>query len=359
MDAFESLGGRQERTMILSGRGEAAELVNATVVVGDMFAVWGVRVAQGRALTASDERSGAPAVVALSHRFWSQRFGAQSMIGESLTLDGRPHEVVGIVSPALEIGDMATVDVWTAFQGDAALQSRVDRSWTLTGRLRPGATLASAHAQVAAISQRLEREHPETNRNWHARAAATREAIAGPNTWLVLAIMLTAVGLLLLLACANVMNMLLARLTARRQELALRVAMGATRRRIVRQLVTEALLLGIAGGAVGLLIGWASLTVVRAAAYDPIFELFTVDTNVLLFAIALAVLTPILFSTLPAVGALGTDLRSSLGEGGMRSVGGRAGRQRAVLVVAQLTLAVTLLGGAAFHPSDDACHHEG
>jgi putative ABC transport system permease protein len=348
VEAFERLGGRQTRTFTMSGQGEVAERVTASVVVGDLFSVYGVSMAEGRPLSAADERAEAEAVVVLSHRYWSRRFGSQPMIGRPLSLDGRPFTVAGIVSPRMELGNLAEIDLWLPFQGNPALESGTDRSWRLTGRLRPGATLEQAHAQVQAISQRLEREQPETNRNWHARVAPTREAIAGPNTWLVLAILLTTVGLLLLLACANVMNMLLARLTTRRQELAVRVALGATRRRIAMQLVTEALALGVAGAALGLAIGAAGMKIMRAAAYEPIFELLVVDTNVLLFAVGLALLTPILFSTIPALGALGDDLRSSLTEGGTRSIGGRAGRQRSVLVVAQLTLAVTLLGGAGF-----------
>jgi len=346
--AFESLGGRQSRTLTLSRQGEAAERVTASVVVGNLFGVWGVQMVQGRGLTAEDERPEAAAVVALSHRYWSRRFGSEPMIGRSLSLDGRPFTIVGIVTPRLELGNNAEIDVWLPFQGDPAQESRADRSWRLTGRLRPNATLAEADAQAAAISARLEREHPDTNRNWHARVADTREAIAGPNTWLALAILLTTVGLLLLLACANVMNMLLARLTARRQELAVRVALGATRLRIARQLITEALLLGVAGGALGLLVGAVAMRVMRAAAYEPIFEQFVIDTNVLLFAVGLALLTPVLFSTIPAMTALGGDLHGALASGGMRSVGGRAGRQRATLVVAQITLAVALLGGASF-----------
>jgi putative ABC transport system permease protein len=346
--AFESLAGRQERMFTLSGRDTAAERVAASVVVGDLFAVWGVQVFQGRGLRAGDERPGAPPVALLSHRYWVQRFEAEPVIGQSLSLDGRPSTIVGIVTPGIELGDLAETDVWLPFQGSPAQESRTDRSWQLTGRLLPGATLEQANTQVAAVSSQLEREYPETNRNWRARIAATREAIAGPGTWIALATLLTTVGLLLLLACANVMNMLLARLMARRQELAVRVALGATRFRIARQLVTEALLLGAAGAVVGLLIGSAGMNLLRAAAYEPIFEQVVIDTNVLLFAVGLALLAPVLFSTLPAISTLNTDLRGALADGGMRSIGGRAGRQRSALVVAQITVAVALLGGASF-----------
>jgi putative ABC transport system permease protein len=346
--AFESLAGRQERTFTLSEQGTVAERVMASVVVGDLFAVWGLQILQGRGLAAIDERPGSPAVVVLSHRYWVRRFGSAPLIGRSLSLDGRPSTVVGIVSPRIELGDMAEIDIWLPFQGTPALESRADRSWQLTGRLRPDATLAQARAQTAAVAERLEREHPGTNRNWRARVAATREAIAGPNTWVALAVLLTIVGLLLLLACANVTNMLLARLTARRQELAVRVALGATRLRIARQLITEALLLGVAGAGVGLLIGSAGMRLMRAASAEPIFEQVVIDTNVLLFAIGLGLLTPILFSTIPAIGTLNADLRASLADAGMRSIGGRPGRQRAALVVAQIVVAVALLGGASF-----------
>ena len=346
--AFEGLAGRQERTFTLSGQDAAAERVAASVVVGDLFAVWGIQIFQGRGLTAADERPGSPPVVLLSHRYWVHRFGSEPMIGRSLMLDGRPSTIVGIVAPRIELGDIAEIDVWLPFQGSPAQESRADRSWQLTGRLLPEATLEQANLQAAAVIERLEREYPETNRNWRARVAATREAITGPGTWIALATLLTTVGLLLLLACANVMNMLLARLTARRQELAVRVALGATRLRIARQLITEALLLGVAGATAGLLIGSAGMRIMRAAAYEPIFEQVVIDTNVLLFAIGLALLAPILFSTLPAMSALNEDLRGALADGGARTIGGRAGRQRAALVIAQITVAVALLGGASF-----------
>ena len=156
--AFESLAGRQERTVTLSEQGAVAERVTASVVVGDLFAVWGVQIFQGRGLTAADEQPGAPAVVVLSHRYWVQRFGSEPVTGQSLSLDGRPSTIVGVVSPRIELGDIAEIDVWVPFQGVPALESRADRSWQVIGRLRPDATLGRAHTQAAAVAERLERD---------------------------------------------------------------------------------------------------------------------------------------------------------------------------------------------------------
>src|SRR5262249_31433617 len=170
------------------------------------------------------------------------------------------------------------------------------------------------------------------------------DALAAPNTWIVLFMLITVVGLLLLLACANVMNLLIARLIARRGELAVRIALGATRGRIMRQIIAEGLVLGVAGGALGLTIAVAGLRVVRAVAHEPFFRQLAFGVRVISFAVVLALIAPIVFSILPARRMLRADAAAALNEATLRSVGNRGtARRQSALVVLQVTLAVTLL----------------
>ena len=193
--------------------------------------------------------------------------------------------------------------------------------------------------------RRLAREHPDTNRDWTARVGVTREAIASTNTWLVLSLLFTVVGLLLVLACANIMNLLIARLIGRRQELAVRTALGATRARVVGQIVAESLLIGLAGGALGLAIAAGGLRGVHAVATEPFFRQLALDLRVVGFAFVLAFLAPLVFAIIPTLRVLRLDIRrSALNEASARSVGGgSAARGRSVLVVVQVSLAVMLL----------------
>ena len=339
---FEQLGARSTRTFTLSGRGDA-ERVLAKVVTGNLQGIWGLKAHLGRLLGERDERPGAPRAVVLSYTFWAERFGASpSVLGESLRLDGEPYEIVGVMWPDIEIGNLSEINVWTALQTDPRQGAWADRAWKPTGRLRPGATVADAHAEVSAIARQLEREQPDTNRGWVARVVTTKYALAGANTWLVLSLLLTVVGALLLLACANVMNLLIARLIGRQRELAVRTALGATRGALVRQIVAECVLLGAAGGAIGLLLAWAGVRGIQAAAYEPFFRMISIDTNVVLFAVILSLVAPVLFATLPAL-RIRADVRSMLGEASTRTVGGRATRGRNVLVAVQVALAVVLL----------------
>ncbi|MFN8059784.1 MAG: ADOP family duplicated permease [Vicinamibacterales bacterium] len=342
--AIEGLAGRRSHAYTMRRPGEDAERVFAYDIVGDLHHLWGLGAFRGRVLGADDERPGAAPVVVLSHRYWLRRFGASdAVVGRSVLLDGREVTVVGVLTPTIEIGNLAEVELWVPNRTVPSTVSRAEREWRLVGRLTPGATLAQASAQAEAVASRLEREHPDTNQRWHARAISTRESIAGRDTYIIMGLLLAVVGLLLLLACANVMNLLLSRLLGRRQELAVRTALGATRGRVARQIVTESLLLGLSGGALGLLVGWAGLHGVKAAATEPFFELLSVDRNVLLFACLLAFVAPVLFATLPAWRILGDDIRETLGDGGTRSVGGHIARHRSALVVVQVSLAVTLL----------------
>ena len=324
---------------------DASERVLSQEVVGGLQAVWGLRAAQGRLLSRADEGPGAARVVTLSHRFWTTRFGASdAVVGRAVLVNGEPHTIVGVVAPDIELGNQSEIDLWLPLGLDPVLASRAERAWRPVGRYADGATIDDANAQVAAIGQRLAGEYPDTNRDWTVRVGATREALAGANTWVVLALLFTVVGLLLVLACANIMNLLIARLLGRRQELAVRTALGATRGRVVRQIVAESLLIGLAGGLLGLVIAGAGLRGVHTVATEPFFRQIGFDIRVVAFAFGLAVIAPLAFAIVPTLRVLRHDVRSSLTDATARSVGGAAAtRGRSALVVLQVSLAVMLL----------------
>jgi putative ABC transport system permease protein len=347
LTSFENIAATSPGTLTMTGRGDAVAL-STSRVTANLVQTWGLRTVAGRPFAEGEDLPGAPDVLMLSHRFWERQFGADpSIVGQALTLDGRPFTVIGVMGPEIEIGNLSQIDVWVPLTLDPSLP-RDQRTVRATGRLKPGANFEQAHAEVAAVARRLQQEHPRTNTAWAARLAPTSEAMTGSDTWVILALLMLVVGFVLLIACANIANLVLARATSRRRELAVRAALGASRARMVRQLLTESVLLGILGGAVGLALAYGGLAAIKAAAYEPFFELVVIDRNVLLFTAALSLVTPLLFSLLPALHASKPDLNETLKDSGARTGGGVRGRRsRAALVVSQLSLAMMLLIVAA------------
>ncbi|MGE0814165.1 MAG: ADOP family duplicated permease [Vicinamibacterales bacterium] len=341
--AFSRLAAWHRDTVVLRNGAAGAERATAQVVVGDLQGVWGLKSARGRLLGDQDEGPSAPPVLVLSHRYWMTRFGGADVVGRTVLVDGRQRTVVGVVTPDIELGNLAEIDLWLPLDHEAALASRATRGWRPVGRLAPSATISTADAQVGAIGRRLAEQYPE-NRDWTTRVGSTREALSGGETWVVLAMLGTVVGLLLVLACANIMNLLIARLIGRRHELAVRTALGATPGRVARQIVAESLSVGLAGGVLGLAIGWAGLQGVHALASEPFFEQVAIDARVVVFALALAFVAPLAFAVAPTLRVLRQDALPTLNDASGRAVGGhRLARSRSVLVVVQVGLAVTLL----------------
>jgi putative ABC transport system permease protein len=340
---FEALAARAPGSFTMTGRGPATRVLAARVT-DNLIDVWGLRVIHGRGFHPGEEAPGAEPVVVLSHQFWTREFGADaSVVGRSITLDSAPHTIVGVLAPEVELGNLALIDVWTPHRMNPATARRDERVFSANGRLRPGVTLEQASAEIEAIARRLQREHPDTNANWSARVASTKEALAAPDSWLMLTLLLVVVGFVLLIACANLANLVLARTTERRRELAVRTAIGASRWSLVRQLLIENALLSLAGGALGLALAAGGLRLIRAAAYEPFFHQVTIDPNVLAFTAIVSILTPILISALPALHSSASALTDALKDASRGSGGVRLRRSRSALVVAEVSLAVVLL----------------
>jgi putative ABC transport system permease protein len=329
----------------LSGVGEPTQL-NAQIVSAEFFSVLGVAPILGRTLSHDDDRPDAPRAVVLSHRLWQQRFaGDPTVIGRVVRLNDRPAEIVGVM-PASFIFVYPDNDVWAAFRLDRTQPWRQasGRFLQVVGRLEDGSTLAGARAEMDAIARQLAAEH-EFNRNTGVKLVPLREELTGQvRTALIL--LYGAVALLLVIACFNVANLLLARSASRRREVAIRTSLGAGRLAIVRQLVVESLLLSIAGGALGVALARWSLTALLAAAPVDLLrvpELF-VDSRVLLYALGLSLSTGVIVGLVPAIPVLRHSVPRSTRVSG--STLAHASRIRQTLVIGQVAMTVVLLSGA-------------
>jgi predicted permease len=345
--SFAGLSAAQSFTtpMNLTGANEP-ERVRATLVASNFFDVLQVPLMIGTGFTARHEDEVSPSAAVLSHDLWLRRYsGRRDIVGEAMTLDGRPMTVVGVMPPGNWFP--ANTDVWVARPfGSEEWRSRSARNLRPIGRLRPQATLREAREDLDLVASRLARDYPDSHEGWRLRLEPLHEALVGPSRWL-LAVLAVAVVMLLLIACTNVATLLMTRGTARRRELATRLALGAGRVRLVRLLLTENAALGLAGGALGALLAWGGVRVVRAAELGAVPRLAeaTVDTAVLGFALALSMGTVLFFGLLPAVYTARLEDLSVLRPG---PVVGRRSAHRATrsLVGAQLAVSLILLIGA-------------
>ncbi len=325
---------------------DAAEYIPGGNVSWTMFHTLGVAPVLGRDFHEDEDRVGSPQVIILSDRLWHDRFGGRAdVVNQSIMIDGVPHTVIGVMPPGFAFPGTALA--WTTVQLDAT-KSRGNHSWNVIGRLKPGITMASAVTDLRGVASQLESQYPASNGGWSVEMQTLREYQTG-TLRPVLLIMMAAVAFVLLIACANVANLLLARAAARTKETAVRVALGANRWRIVRQLLTESILLALVGAAFGVAFAYAGLQWVKANVVGmPFWMQFTIDTQVLLFTAAVAVATGLLFGMAPAFQAANPNLNDTLRDSGARGSSAGRGRQRlrSALVVGEISLSLVLLVGA-------------
>ena len=326
--------------------GDETERVRSTGVTAEFFPLMRVGAAQGRALQPEDAQKGRDDVVVLSHELWQRRFGSDpKIIGNNVKLGGRDTTVVGIMPVGFDFP--ARSELWVPFPLDPVAERRDNRYLNVITRLKPGVPMVQAQAQMDAINQRLAQSYVETNTGWSVQLTGLQERMVGAMRTSLL-VLLGAVAFVLLIACANVANLLLARATVRQKEIAVRAALGASRFRIVRQLLTESLLLSLIGGGIGLLLSlWLTkLLIALSPPNTPRFDEIRPDARVFAFTLGLTVLTGLVFGLAPALQAARVDLNERLKEAGRSAGGASHNRLRSLMMVSEIALSFMLLVGA-------------
>jgi len=345
---FESITAVQYSSFNISDAGQPERVVGARTTWG-FFQVFSIAPVLGRVFTRDDDQPGREQVVVLSHRLWTRRFGSDSaVVGKEITLNGRPHEVVGVM-PATFDFTAQTEELWVPIAFTPERKTQHDEHYLqVYGRLKPDATTAEAIAELQINANHLRQTYPNDNPELGFAAVTALEELVGdyPRRLYTL---LGAVGFVLLIACGNIANLLLARGAARSTELAIRTSLGAGRGRIARQLLTESVVLSIVSAAAGVaLAAWGIEALVAAAPEGvPRLEQTAIDGGVLAFAVVVALGCALLFGLAPAIRAARSDVQAMLKEGGRGgSLGGVRDRLRSTLIAAELALALLLLVGA-------------
>ena len=334
--------------MILTGQGEPVRL-DAAEVSASLFDILGVQPMLGRTFRADDNQPGKTHIAILGHALWRQRFGSDAgIVGRRITLDGVPYEVVGVMPERFAFPTGR--EIWTPLEYTDDFTVKQRGAWYLTvvGRARPGVPIEQVKAEIQTIGAQLAAQYPDSNEGLDFAAVQLHEAMVGDIRKAML-VLFGAVGFVLLIACVNVANLLLAKAAARESEIAVRTALGAGRGRLVRQLLTESLILSIVGGLLGLLLAAWGVEALLALEPQGIPRLGEVrlDPMVIGFTAAVSLVTGLLFGVFPAFQSTSAGLAAALKEGARGALSSRTGsRVRSTLVVSEIALAVTLLAGA-------------
>jgi predicted permease len=345
--SFERLEGLIPQIYNVGGGEETAQASGARVAPG-FFAALGAQPVLGRSFTADDARVGAPHVALVNYGFWLSALGGnRSLLGQSIQLNGAPYTLIGVLPKGFDFAGQ-DIQVWTPLNFAQQSELRATKMAVLA-KLKPAVSLEQANREMQVVAKRLETVFPDSNKGWSAMVKPLEDILLGPQVRPALTALLVGVGLVLLIACTNVSNLLLARSEARHKEVAIRSALGANRFRLIRQLLVETMILALVGSAAGLGLAWAGLRllITIAAGELPRIQDAGLDARVLAFTLGVTVITGLLFGLFPAHQLLGGDLQVALRESGRGSTNSRSGRNiRNLLVVSEIALSLMLAIGA-------------